>query len=207
ENGAGSENAGAATTDVPPLPDWTALLGANGTAAVAPLVLVLRSDLLRRFPYTLVTAHPAVWTGTPAQGRRTLDPAAAPLQPLFTATLEPDVALFAFALDETTARGHVPTGSSDPVPADPGYFFVLQERPGQPRFGLDSTVPGDGYDTWDDLSWDRPAYLDAGATVPAPTDPGGATWAATSADLAAILLRSPVMYARHADDLLPVTPS
>lgn len=209
------ETADAATTDVPPLPDWTAPLGANGAAADAPLVLVLRSDLLRRFPHTLVTAHPAVWTGTLAQGRRTLDPAAAPLPPLFTATLDPDVALFAFALDETAARGHVPTGSSDPVPAGPGYFFVLQERPGQPRFGLDSTAPGDGYDTWDDLSWDRlvpagaalPTYLDASTTVPAPADPGGAIWAATSADLAAILLRSPVMYARHADDLLPVTPS
>ena len=104
----------------------------------------------------------------------------------------------------------MPTGPADPVPADPGYFFVLSERPGQPRFGLDLTS-GDDFDTWDDLSWSSlvtagappPSFVDTSATVPVPTDPGEATWAASSADLASILLRSPVMYARHADDMLP----
>jgi peptidoglycan hydrolase-like protein with peptidoglycan-binding domain len=212
--------------DVPPLPDWLSALGANvppdvaGTAAAAPLVLVMRSDLLHRFPNTVVTAQRAAWTTSqPAQGKRTLDAAAAPLLPLFTASLEPDVALFAFALSKAAARGHVPTGPFDPRPADPGFFFVLSERPGQPRFGLDLTASSDNaggggggdYDTWDDLSWSRlvapgaqpPTYVDTSANVPAPADPGGATWAATSADLASVLLRSPVMYARHADDMLP----
>jgi hypothetical protein len=202
--------------DVSPLPDWVAALGANSPPDAAgvtasPLVLVMRSDLLHRFPNTVVTAHRAAWTTSqPAQGSRTLDPTASALHPLFTASLEPDVALFAFALSKATARGHVPTGPADPVPADPGYFFVLSERPGQPRFGLDLTS-GDDFDTWDDLSWSSlvtagappPSFVDTSATVPVPTDPGEATWAASSADLASILLRSPVMYARHADDMLP----
>ena len=171
---------------------------------------MLRSNLLHRFPNLVVTAHAAVWTGPPAQGRRTLDPAEAPLFPLFTATLEPDVGLFAFPLDEPAARGHVPTGPGDPRAAAPGYFFVFQERPGQPRFGLD-VVPSDDFDTWDDLSWAHlvpadaplPVHLDVTGAVPRPAETDGATWPATSADLASILLRSPVMYARHADDLLP----
>lgn len=201
--------------DAAPLHQWLAPLGGNlpagvtGTAA-APLVLVMRSDLLHRFSNTVVTAHRASWTGTPAQGRRTPDPAAEPLHPLFTATLEPDVSLFAFALTPDAARGHVPTGTADPRPADPGYFFVLAERPGQPRFGLD-LVPSGANATWDDLSWQAlvpagaplPDHLDVTANVPAPADPAGAAWPATAADLASILLRSPVMYARHADDLLP----
>jgi len=199
--------------DVAELIDWLAPLGQNrpsGALPTVPLVLVLRSDLLHRYPNTVVTAQRAAWTDAQAQGHRTLDPAGPLFTPLFTATMAPDVALFGFQLGEEEARGHVPTSTTDPVPADPGYFFVLSERPGQPRFGLDETDSG-RYDTWDDLAWSRlggaaadlPELLDVGASVPPPTDPGGAFWVTTAADLAAILLRSPVMYARHADDLLP----
>ncbi len=114
-------------------------LGANvppdvaGTAAAAPLVLVIRSDLLHRFPNTVVTAQRAAWTTSrPAQGNRTLDAAAAPLLPLFTASLEPDVALFAFALSKAAARGHVPTGPVIPSPPIPGSSSCCPNVPASP---------------------------------------------------------------------------
>ncbi len=35
---------------------------------------------------------------------------------------------------------------------DPGWFFVIKERPGEPRFGLDTTAAGD-LNVWNDLAW------------------------------------------------------
>jgi hypothetical protein len=194
--------------DIQQITDWVAALGGNGTTSGTPIVLVVRSALLRLYPYTLVYALPAVWNGLPADGRRLPDAAAAARRPVFHATLDPDVALYGFDLTQQQARGHLPTGPGDPLPADPGWFFVLQERPGQPRFGLDTDRHPSGLRTWDDLSWPDLAgadtYIDIAANTglaPQQTDP--VRWGTTSADMAAILMRSPVMYARHADDLLP----
>jgi hypothetical protein len=41
---------------------------------------------------------------------------------------------------------------------DPGWFFVIKERPGEPRFGLDigdeSSIDSQGrIEVWNDLSW------------------------------------------------------
>ncbi|WP_319461385.1 hypothetical protein [Micromonospora sp. RTP1Z1] len=194
--------------DIQQITDWTAALGGNGISSGTPVVLVVRSALLRLYPNTLVYALPAVWNGAPADGRRLPDAAAAARRPVFHATLDPDVALYGFDLTQQQARGHIPTGTSDPLPADPGWFFVLQERPGQPRFGLDTDRHPAGLRTWDDLSWPdltgADTYLDIAANSGlAPQQPDPALWGTTSADMAAILMRSPVMYARHADDLLP----
>lgn len=201
-----------AAEDILELNNWTQALGSNGLSAATPLVLVIRSELLRKFPNTLVYAQQATWAGAPSTGRRTLDLSAPVKLPIFSANLDPDVLLYGFDLREQQARGHVPAGpddpEDDPEPADPGWFFVLKERPGQLRFGLDSSAPAGGFTSWDDLWWGQvpgsETYLrlgNTGSLAPAGDEVG--TWAATSADMAAILFRSPVMYARHADDLLP----
>jgi hypothetical protein len=201
---------GASTSaeDVLELTGWVGALGSNAVTGATPLVLVIRSELLHKYPYTLVYAQPAAWDGPPGQGRRTPDLTAAPRLPIFGANLDPDVVLYGFDLDEEQARGHLPAGPDDPVPAAPGWFFVLKERAGQPRFGPQTGAPEQGFRTWDDLWWGQLAssqtYLNLAASGPlAPQDGGVGTWAATSADMAAILFRSPVMYARHADDMLP----
>jgi hypothetical protein len=220
--------------DINPMPEWTAALGGNSPTSGAPMVLVMRSELLRKFPNTVVYAQPAVFAGP---GRQ-LNQTAAPIFPIFHASLDPDVTLLGFAISEEKARGRTATATD---PGDPGVFFVLKERPGQIRFGLDLTAPAGGLRTWEDLWWGQlsgappttptgatpaagagPAYIELAASAPPPNAPvpsapppgtrvstpaGSADatplWAATSADMAAILLRSPVMYARHASDLLP----
>jgi hypothetical protein len=54
--------------------------------------------------------------------------------PLFEAKVEPDIYFFGFDLDDEEARGELnPTLLTD----NPGWFFVIKERPGEPRFGLD----------------------------------------------------------------------
>lgn len=187
--------------DVRPLHEWSGALGGNGVSGSSPIVLVIRSELLRKFPNTVVYAQAAAFT---TGGRRTLDLNASPVHPAFHASLEPDVSLIGFELDEERARGRAPTATD---PGDPGMFFVLAERPGQPRFGLDLTAPSGGLRTWDDLSWSQlagaPDHIEVAANAFTPSDPSPGTWPATSADLAAILFRSPVMYARHAGDMLP----
>ncbi|SCF19737.1 hypothetical protein GA0074695_4248 [Micromonospora viridifaciens] len=192
--------AGGAGTDVAELPAWTKPLGGNGTAAGSPLVLVIRSELLRKFPGTVVYAQAARATAT----GRTLDVSAPPVHPAFHASLDPDVTLIGFPLTVDQVRGRAATGSD---PGHPGMYFVLAERPGQVRFGLDPAAPPDGLRTWDDLSWAHLTgvadHLVITGNTPAPAEASTGAWATTSADLAAILFRSPVMYARHGSDMLP----
>ena len=76
--------------------------------------------------------------------------------PLYEAKVDPDIYFFGFDLDADEARGG--TGRSDTDP--PGWFFVLKERPGEPRFGLDDARgAGEPIVTVNDLAWS-----DAGTT-------------------------------------------
>ena len=103
-----------------------------------------------------------------------------------------------------------------------GWFFVIQEVPGEPRFGMDikyetklnpdsTPIPND----WDDLAWDRfgaaePAFVSA--TPPLPfANPNHAkldknVWGRHAADMAFILFQTPVMVAVHASEMLDDTP-
>ena len=55
--------------------------------------------------------------------------------PLFRAEIDPDLRFFGFDLTIEKARGTVP---SNEFPRDKlGWFFVIQEVPGEARFGMD----------------------------------------------------------------------
>jgi hypothetical protein len=198
----------------------------NRGPSVEDLVLVIRGELLKKYPTAVIYAHKAVWTG---QGRElaTLDPGEEDnpppekvQMPMFDAKLDPDVYFFGFGLTEETARGN-----DDPA-VDAGWFFVLKERPGEPRFGLD--IERDGpLEVWNDLAWpdvtpagggDGPTYIRLDAQTPtltltAPAEPEKAdqyaedralTWNAqiNAADLAYILFQAPVLIAIHAREML-----
>jgi hypothetical protein len=160
-------------------------------------VLVMRSDLLRKFPRPLIYAQAAARDTT--TGLRHLDDNAAPVLPAFQATIDPDVTMFGFTLSSD------PFGTGD----DEGYYFVIKERAGQLRFGLDEHAPAEGVGDWDDLSWEHlPATADHLVLATAPTQvpppaTGEPVWAGSAADMASILIRSQVMYARHAVYMLP----
>jgi hypothetical protein len=101
-------------------------------------VLLLRGELLRRYPNSVIYAAPAVRTGQlspkPEDERH----------PLFRGTLKPDVTFLGFNLQKEVAI------------ADPGWFFVIQEQPTEPRFGLDAAEfdkPLPELTTWNNLSW------------------------------------------------------
>jgi hypothetical protein len=201
-----SRTDGSTSGDIGPITQWTGALGANRPSATDPLILLVRGELICRYPNVVVYAA----QGVKPNGAR--QPGPTEKQPLFFARLDPDVALFGFDLDPDEAR------------ADPGWFFVLAEHPSEPRFGL--AAPGGTFGaapaSWDGLGWEHLAananalaairYVDLNATLPlAPTtsDPSGVVWhsgglpGSRAADLAHITFRRPQRLAIHASKLVP----
>ncbi|MEW2331048.1 VCBS repeat-containing protein [Micromonospora chersina] len=132
----GAVSAGAPLTDIPPLTDpaWrNGPLGSHLTAVGAPgeqsLVLVIRGELLRRYPSTVVTMRAATWTGPEER-----TPTGPDVLPIFNAWLSPDLLLFGFPYTAEVARG-----ADRQAAGAAGHFFVLREQPAAPRFGVDLT--------------------------------------------------------------------
>lgn len=127
-----------------PVHTWNAPLGRNPSASGNPdqLVLLVRGELFRRYPNAVIYAAKA--TGSVTNPKLTSDER----YPLFRGSAPPDVVFFGFDLTEAVARG------TDP---DPGWFFVIQQQPGEPDFGLD--MPKDinprppRVTNWNQLTW------------------------------------------------------
>jgi hypothetical protein len=205
--------------DIAPIDTWPfdSLLGNhnNRTAAGGPeqLVLVVRGDLLKRYPNTLIFAQKAV-PGRDASGEspvidQNLDAAGFEAQvrfPLYKAEIPPDLKFFGFDLTLEQARGTQPTPGFDD---DLGWFFIIQEIPGEPRFGMDVAFdPGSDGVTWDDLAWDSFGGADLkfiqAAVRPtfAPSDNTPDKWGTSSANMAYVLFQKPSMVAVHAREML-----
>jgi hypothetical protein len=127
------------------------------------VVLVIRGELLKKYPTAVIYAHRAEW-GRASDNRidntvpRSLtqltaaEEAEPPLDkvktPLYEAKLEPDIYFFGFDLTVEEASGKSGDTEGDPA----GWFFVIKERPGEPRFGLDIDKAAE-LNIWNDLSW------------------------------------------------------
>src|SRR5262249_15960867 len=170
---------------IPELHTWdpTVALGGSFSGGDA-LLLLIRGELLHRYPDALIFAVPAAGPTTLGQGE---------VLPVFRARMDPDITFLGFPFTEAQARGH---------------FFVIQEQPSAPRFGLDDTRTSP-VASWNDLAWTDMRTL-PGARVklgdlllPAAARPAAPTWAFNAAHMAAILRQRPVQIAFHADKLLP----
>jgi hypothetical protein len=195
------------------------------------VVLIIRGELLRRYPDTIVYAQRARWGDPPDhQNHLTLydekgDKADADVAdpnfrfPMFRAQVEPDIYFIGFdlLLDEVRGDPDLEETAAGRARTDPqrlGWFFVLQEPVGEPRFGLDEHAVKSTDDKktlkWDNLSWEN-----LGASVPIidfakpfaseppnPTETGGAAWGSHAADMAFILNQKPVLVGIHARDML-----
>jgi hypothetical protein len=192
-----------------------------------PVILVIRGDLLKRYPNTIIYAQRAKWgTRTDNALRLVLwdetgekgenDPVDSNVRyPQYKAFVGPDIHFVGFDLSVQEVRGD-PHLSEDAqskatITANKlGWFFVLKEVVGEPRFGLDEHPP-DVPETivWDNLSWDDLGadvkVIDvarAFATEPGGTDRENVTWGSNSADMAFILYQKPVLVAVHAREML-----
>jgi len=199
------------------------MLGEHKPAAAgvdAPLVLVIRGDLLRRYPGTIVFAVPSDQRG----GADFTSPNIK--QPVFGGPLGDEYRFLGFDLDAATARSE-------------RWWFVFAEQPTEPRFGLrlgpntwdtalpyqppqqpDSNMPEEirKAAAWNDAAWSNAvnhAEFVAGRHAPAQApnlvlndkqlDP--AAWGTFAADNARICFRQPVRASVSALSMLPETPS
>jgi len=185
-------------------------LGEKPGDVASPLMLVVKGDLVRRYPGMLVTA-----TKTRKSGSiRTVDPATE-IQPDFMARLEPDVLLVGFeSLSADVMRALA--GNEDTA-----WWFFFAEHFTEPRFGLDLPAAGNpaAFADWNDATWanatlDAAGRLGAGSfSVPPlpkskPGTPPGPSfdWHGPSSSIAWILLQYPFRRGMRAIDLLPPKP-
>jgi hypothetical protein len=174
--------------DVPPLAEWAGTpLGGHVRGGSGQLVLLVRGELLRRYPTTTIYAARATASGA-------LD-ATTRLAPMFRATLPPDIVLVGFGLSEETAL------------AAPGWYFVFEQYPGEPRFGFDDVagpgVPG----TPDALAWAHvPVTASGHADVSKPLLSAStglqALWGKNAANTAYVTFQQPFRTAMHASHLI-----
>jgi hypothetical protein len=157
----------------------------------AETVLLVRGDVLRRYPFMIVMAAPAL------DANGTVAPFATWLLPKFPIPVGADSMAYVFDLDVNQALGI------------PGWFLVFQEPRAVLRYGFDLS-PSGGAATWSDLAWpDVPVArgkfvdIDRPPTF-APADPRGAAWGGTAADMATITMQRPFRLLFHARALFNV---
>lgn len=213
--------------DVKPLDQWggSSELGHHNNrnpSGKKQVVLVVRGELLKKYPNTIVYAQKAHIYKKDGVPDATKEPVIIEVEteaqmadeimfPLFKADVVPDIKFFGFDLTIPQARGaDNPTKESD----DWGYYFVIQQVPGESRFGMDITFDPDDDPTtpitWDDLSWDKytPTKSFISTTVkptgftPAGTDENINQWGENAARMAYVLYQKPVMIAVHAKEML-----
>ncbi len=229
--------------DIPELHRWskTSELGDHdnrqppGSPPKDEVVLAIRGELLKRYPNAVIYAQRAEWqltngridqskirVLTPLTDAEEAHPPRDKLKtPLYEAKVNPDITFFGFDLSVEQAKGN-------PASDDAGWFFVIKERPGEPRFGLDlgrdASAP---INTWNDLSWGdvtteasllriRPGMQSYVLSTPPPSSEGPEEVAQyqedrqihwdpsmNAADLAYVLYQLPVLVAVHAAEMLP----
>ena len=143
--------------------------------------------------------------------------------PLYEAKVDPDITFLGFDLTAEEVKG----GTGQANSTEPGWFFVIKERPGEPRFGLD--IERDGQlNVWNDLAWpdvlgeQDKGFLQIKAGGPTLTltepvapelqekqeqyqDDKGLSWNpdTNAAELAYILFQVPVLVGVHGSEMLP----
>lgn len=174
------EAAAESLRDIPELHRWPrrSQLGEHDHREKSPgteeaeLVLVIRGELLKKYPNAIIYAHKAWWDSpdhtTPAPDRERILAELTPAQesdpppellltPLYEARVSPDLTFFGFDLTDTVAKG-APDG-------DAGWFFCIKQRPGEPRFGFD--IDGEAkIETVNDIAWSHLGTAE-GASIPA----------------------------------------
>ncbi len=225
--------------DIPPLHLWSRFsdLGEHdhreqGGEDEEEVVLVIRGELLKKYPNAVIYAHRARWQPSndnidKTQERRLVEltpaeeanpPRDKVKTPLYKAQVAPDIYFFGFDLTIEEAKGD----SGETPGDDPGWFFVIKERPGEPRFGLDLDQQP-RLNVWNDLSWAdvQPGVpgthipINASFSLEEPTgadsekhpqwkDDRFVAWNpnTNAADLAYILYQVPVLVAIHASEML-----
>jgi hypothetical protein len=180
-----------ALADIPTISEWAgAPLGGHLRGGGGQLALLIRGELLRRYPTTTIYAARATTEGE-------LD-ATTRLTPMFRGALAPDIVFLGFALSEQSALGIDPVG--------PGWYFVFEEYPGEPRFGFDEVAAPGVPNIADALAWAHvPLTVSGHADVTKPLSAAAnlqTIWGRNAAGTASLTFQKPFRVAMHALRLL-----
>jgi len=214
--------------DIKPLHAWRdirldAKTGLQRPGSSGNMVLIVRGDVLKKYPSTVVYAARAVWDSDKRSRQPIFDHSDENTRtPIFSGTLQPDITFFGFDLSVEEAKGSLDANASKP-----GWFLVLEQRCTEPRFGLDvyeGETALQTLDTWEDLSWghfigslppsgyassmsatpiDKVKRLKADKSGDEIIEPSNVTWNSHAANRAWITLQKPMRIAVHADDMIP----
>lgn len=143
------------------------------------IVLVIRGELLKKYPTAVVYAHKADWTinettnqpdvtlsrslFNQAEGEKDKPDPEIIKTPLYSAKCDPDIYFFGFDLTAVEAKGE--SEPATPTKKNAGWFFVIKERAGEPRFGFDlpsEDVGSKPIVTWNDVDWSQIVATDEG---------------------------------------------
>lgn len=185
-------------------------LGSHLVPTLNGVVLMVRGELIRRYPHAIVLGMLAgsVVAGVPVFEDPAQNPGKVIAPIIFHGPLPPDLVLVGFELtvDEIKTAAQANDGS--------GWWFVIAEHPTAPRFGLDeqAIVPTVSRDQ---LGWDSPgivrlgSFLNTGDHVAVKDAPSGppqpVIFGADAASTARVLLRDPVRAAFEARTMLKGT--
>ncbi|WP_421944002.1 hypothetical protein [Pedobacter sp.] len=211
--------------DIQPIDKWysSSALGTHPKRKAPDgeqVVLVVRGELLKKYPNTIIYAQKAhIFKDENGVIDATKQPIIQPVAtttemaseikfPMFKAEINPDIKFFGFDLTVPQAKGKdEPKIESD----DWGWYFIIQQIPGEPRFGMDINFEKSGDKvSWDDLSWNKYSpqngfinidvkpNIDFKPAAPENID----DWGQNSARMGHILYQKPVMIAVHAKEML-----
>ncbi|HRF66821.1 MAG TPA: hypothetical protein PK850_12750 [Ignavibacteria bacterium] len=174
--------------DIKEINNWNSQLGNNAPVpGQNNLVLSIKGDLLKKYPNTVIYL-------AQQKDNHTFHNE---LYPIFGAKVEPDIFFMGFDKTKDEIKG-----------ASKEWFFIIQERPGEVRFGLDVgknikniriNLSPDTL-SWDNVSTDN-TYIGISASDSGNLATNG--WGKDSAHMASIFYQKPVLIAIPANELLP----
>jgi hypothetical protein len=214
--------------DIIPMDQWDKALGQHKKNIDNMVVLVVRGELLSKYPGTMIYAQKAQYNSANPSGPRLFIPdisEATTKFPLFKAELQPDITLIGFNLTPEDAIGVRVLDGETTTGKDPGWFIVFKERAGQVRFGLDDfdgpddTLPASMPVTWSDLTWEhlvnqksdlenfqinfsKPLNIIDTVSTAEKYYNEVPRWGSNSAEIASILYQDPVIFARHSSEFI-----
>ncbi len=147
--------------DIPLIPLWKQPLGKNLNRPDVPaknVVLLIRGEILRRYPNTIIYAVKAKRDANNKRVRDDTDQR----YPIYRGTLPDDMTFLGFNLSVDDARGGTKTSPD-------GFFFVFQQPPAEPRFGLELTEVRQPTVRWAELAWSNFASTTTTVTRKAPS--------------------------------------
>jgi hypothetical protein len=138
--------------DIEPIALWNRKLGEhtpdNDRHPGEDAVIVVRGDLLRRYPNTIISAVRGRVEASPDGARFLPEPGVEPVRELFRGILAPDITYAALAI--SLAKLNDTSGA-------PNFWFIALTQPAdEPRFGLDdapNTTESTPVATLNELSW------------------------------------------------------